>query len=105
MIKGTFRLGGELIDVVVDRTNVLFSIGNSITPISGLKLNKAGVIREHPDLKDDEGWRLKAIKRFNIHIKKYKLEEEKLEYIKDELKKHGYQPLHKQRGGHRPKRF
>jgi len=106
MIKGTFQLGGDIINVIVDKNNVMFTDANNvITTIEGLKLNRQGVIREFPDLKDDENWNKKAIERFKKHIQTYSTENSKLNYIMDELKKHGYIPLYKQRAGFRPQKF
>ena len=106
MITGKFRLGGDLIDVVVDENNILYGdSGGTITSIGGLKLSKAGVIREHPDLKDDDEWRKKAIERLKEHTGKMKTETEKLNYIKKELEKYGYEAQFKQRAGFRPQKF
>lgn len=107
MIKATFRYGGEVIEIIIDRNNVLFYDTSSqmTTSIEGLKLSKAGVIKEFPDLKDETNWKEKATKRFKDHIKSFKSEIEKIYYIKEELKKHGYEPMTYQRGGHRPRKF
>ena len=106
MIKGTFRLGGDLLDVVIDNGNVMFTDASGvITTIEGIRLSKSGVIKEHPDLKYDKDWRLKTIKRFKEHMKKMKTETEKINYVKKELRNHGYQPLYKQRCGFRPQKF
>jgi len=106
MIKGTFRLGGDIIHVVVDKENTLFSDTTGLmTTIDGLRLSKSGSIKEHPDLKNDDDWKKKTTQRFKDHIKTYKTEDQKIEYIKKELKKHAYDPQYKQRAGFRPKRF
>src|SRR6056297_92695 len=103
MIKGTFKIGGDLIDVVVKQNNLFFWDSNTqmTTTIEGLKLSKAGVIKEHPDLENDEEWKKKAIDRLKEHIKKFNTEDEKLNYIKSELTKHGYEPKFKQKAGWR----
>jgi len=106
MIKATFRLGGDVLDTVVDGNNVMFTDASGIiTTIEGIRLSMSGVIKEHPDLEGDKDWKLKAIKRFKIHVKKMKTEIEKINYIKNELKNHGYFPMHFQQAGHRPKKF
>lgn len=106
-IKGTFRLGGELIEVIVDGENVMFNdvATNTISTIEGLQLSKQGVIKQFPDLKDDENWKRKAIMRFKKHIRKFKTLDARIEYVKEELMKHGYEGLFKQRAGFRPKKF
>ena len=107
MIQGTFQLGGDQISVIVDGNNVMFcdTSSGTTTTIHGLRLSKGGVIKEHPDLKDDENWKKKAIGRLKNHIKTFKTEDSKINYIRDELEKHGYKGLFKQRAGHRPKKF
>lgn len=107
MWKGTFKIGGEVIEVVIKGNELYFYDTSSrmTTTLEGLKISKAGVLIEFPDLKDDKEWKAKAVERFKEHLKTIKIEEEKLNYVKDELIKHGYEPLFKQRGGHRPKKF
>jgi len=107
MWKGTFKIGGEVIEVVIDGNQLLFYDTSSqmTTSIEGLKLSKAGVLIEFPDLEGDKEWKVKAIDRLKEHLKSIEREEDRLLYVKDELVKHGYSPLYKQRGGHRPKRF
>lgn len=107
MWKGTFKIGGEVIEVVVDQTQLLFYDTSSqmTTSLEGLKLSKAGVLIEFPDLEGDKEWKKKAIERFKEHLKTIEKVEDKIEYIKDELIKYGYTPLYKQRVGHRPKKF
>lgn len=107
MIIAAFELGPDVIEVIVDSNNIMFRDASSgtTTTIHGLKLDKPGVIREHPDLKDDDEWKKKAIERLKEHIKKYKTEIQKVNYVKDELEKFGYTPKYFQRAGHRPKQF
>lgn len=75
------------------------------TTIEGIRLSKAGVLKEFPDLKDDYDWKKKTIERFKEHIRTLKTEMEKVNYVKDELVKHGYTPLYYQRAGFREKKF
>ena len=107
MIVASFMLGGDIVETIVDANNIMFRDAGSgtTTTIHGLKLDKQGVVREHPDLKDDEDWKKKAIERLKEHIKKYKTEIQKINYIRDELEKFGYTPLYSQRAGFRPKKF
>lgn len=107
MIKGTFQIGPDIIEVIIDAGNTMFrdTSSGTTTTIHGLKLSKTGVIKEHPDLKDDNEWKKKSIDRLKEHIKKLKTEDKKINYIKDELSKHGYTPMFKQKGGFRPKHF
>lgn len=107
MIIGTFQMGGDIVETIIDTDNIMFrdTSSGTTTTIHGLKLSQTGVIKEHPDLKDDEDWKKKAIDRLKEHIKKFKTENQKMKYIKDELTKHGYQPLFFQRAGFRPERF
>lgn len=107
MIKCTFKLGGEVIEVVVDQNNIMFCdvATNSITTIEGLKLSRLGVIKEHPDLEDNSAWKKIAIQRLKEHIKNMQTERKKAEYVIQELIKFGYEPLYLQRGGHRPEKI
>ena len=107
MWKGTFKFGGDIVEIGIDGNNILFRDVSSqmTTTIEGLRLSKAGVLTEFPDLEDDTKWKEKAIFRLKEHIKKINNEEDKLEYIKDELIKHGYTPIYKQRKGWRPIKF
>jgi len=107
MIKGLFSFGGDVIEVIVDSNNVMFSDVSTgvITTIEGLKLDKSGVLKEFPDLKKNQDWRKIAIERLKEHLKKFLKENQKLEYIKDELKKYGYEPLTKQQAGFRQKKW
>lgn len=107
MIQCTFRYGGDYIAVMVKGNELLFHepSNNMITPITGIRISKAGVLKEHPDLKDDADWKLKAINRLKAHIKKMRTEKESIEYIKKELIKFGYEPKVQQEAGHRPKKL
>ena len=107
MIKGMFKFASDLAEVIVDGNNLLFYDVSSqtITTIEGIRLSKSGVIKEHPDLKDDEDWRKKAIERLKEHMKKYETEQEKLNYVKLELEKFGWISLYKQRAGFRQEKF
>ena len=105
-IRSVFRLGGEIISVIIDNDNVMFLDGNGVvTTIEGLKLSKGGVLKEFPELENNEEWRKIAIERFKEKIKSLNGEMEKTTYIKDELTKHGYEAKFYQRAGFRPTKF
>jgi hypothetical protein len=107
MIKGTFRIGGENQEVIVKGNQLLFFdiSSGTMTTIEGLRLSKIGSLKEFPDLRDDDEWKKKTIERFKKNMLKYNKEDEKLNYIKDELIKQGYEPLFFQKAGHRPKKW
>lgn len=72
-------------------------------PIDGLKLSTSGIIKEFPDLKNksDKTIRRIAIQRFKDHIQKLKTEQEVEDYLKEDLKKHGYELKFRKRPGFR----
>jgi len=99
-----FQLGPEIIEVRVDNNNIQFRNNQSngmFTTIEGLKLNKVGVIREFPDLKDNDDWQNIARERFKGKIKSFNTEMERANYIVEDLKKYGYVPKYRQRQGFR----
>lgn len=103
MIGVLFEFAGDYAEVRVDGTNVLFR-GNPKTgfgTIENLQLNRTGVIMEFPDLENDDDWRKEAIRRFKQKIKSYKTEMERINYIIEDLKKHGYIAVGIQRDGFR----
>ncbi len=107
MIKSLFRLGGENQEVIIRGNELLFSDVSTgmITTIEGLKLSKSGSLKEFPDLKGDEEWKKKTLERFKNKMKEFDTEPRKMDYIKEELTKHGYEPLFYQRAGFRPQKF
>ena len=105
-IKLTLKLGGEIINVIIDGNVLMFVDSNgTLTTLEGLKISKGGVIKEHPDLEENPEWRKIAIERLKEHMKNLETEERKVEYVKNELVKFGYYPLYKQRAGFRPEKF
>lgn len=105
MIELMFEHLGEVILVRIEGQKVLFgstAFGAVLADIEGLKLDYAGVIKEHPDLKARSDWQQEAVRRFKEKIKSFKTEEERAEYIIEDLKKHGFIPKVKQRAGFRP---
>lgn len=100
-----FQFASELLQVNIDGTNVLFrtsGTNGAWATIDNLKLDYAGVCREHPDLKDSKYWREEAIKRFKDKIKQMKTEKERVDYIIKDLNKFGYKGLYTQKQGFRP---
>jgi len=104
MIGAVLTLADDVVEVRVDGNNVIFRTG--IMPmwatIDGLSLSYEGVIREFPDLKDEINWKKIATERFKDKIRSFKTEDEKLNYVIEDLKKHGYKPKLKQKAGFRP---
>jgi len=104
MISTIFEYGSEMVEVRVNQTNCLFrtvSTNGGFVPIEGIKLEKAGCVKEHPDLKNDLEWKEKAIKRFKQKLKDYSTEKQRMNYIISDLTKHGYLPRYMQQEGHR----
>lgn len=104
MIGVIFDYGTEKVEVRIDGTQCLFRTTQfmQFTTIEGLKLSKAGVIKEFPDLKDNEKWREEAIKRFREKLKGLETEEQRMKYIIKDLTKFGYVPIAYQKKGFRP---
>jgi hypothetical protein len=104
MIGLIFYYAQEIIYIRIDGHNVHFSnstFGAVETSIDGLKLNKSGVLKEYPDLKDNDNWKEIAIERFKEVINAMKTEDAIAEYIIEDLKKYGYVPKWKQKAGFR----
>ena len=106
MIIILFRFANEKILVTIKGNIVTFAntmYGAKECEIDGLQLNRQGVIKEHPDLKDNPNWKNEAIKRFKDKINSFSNENQIAEYIINDLKGHGYIPEKIQKGGFRPK--
>ena len=106
-----FKFGTELIGIKIENNrDIKFcKLAGSyfrVTPIEGLKLSVSGILKEFPDLKDMEEaeMRIEAIKRFKKKIKGMKTEEEIQNYLKDDLRKHGYKLVGIRRNGFREKK-
>lgn len=78
---------------------------NNIAVLEGLKISYQGVLREFPDLKDNDNWKHIALQRLKEKVKSFQTEMEKINYIKDELVKFGYTPLYFQKKGWRSEKF
>lgn len=108
MIEAIFQLASEIILIRVAGNSVGFAnstYGATFSTIEGLKLSKSGVIKEFPDLKDKENWKEEAIKRFRKKIASLPTERQKMNYIIEDLKKHGYKPKWEQVYGYRRRRL
>lgn len=104
MIQIMFRLATEHILVSIRGNKITFAnteMGNIEATIDGLRLSKAGVIKEFPDLEGDNEWAKKAVDRFKAKIRSLETEDAKVTYIVEDLKKHGYIPIYKQKEGFR----
>ena len=108
MITVLFGFASDKILITIRGNDIRFAstaFGAQEASIEGIKLDYAGVIREHPDLEVSEDWKEIAIERFKAKIKSYHSEEETAQYVIDELKKFGYIPEQKQREGFRPEKL
>lgn len=108
MIDIIFRFGSEHVLVRVLKEKILFQLrqtGSQMATIDNIKLNRSGVVKEYPDLKNNDNWRKEAINRFKEHIKKLKTERQRANYIIDDLTKFGYVPLYEQVSGFRVKKL
>lgn len=105
MIRGRFRLGGEITEVIIRGNSLMFVHDGTMTTIEGIKLSKPGCIKQFPDLKNNPDWNKIAKERFKKYIKKFKTEIEKINYVKKELTKHGYEPMDYQIAGFRPRKL
>lgn len=108
MIGVIFNYGSERVEVIIDTTNCYFrtgQFGGALAPIDLLKIDKAGSIKEHPDLANRNDWKEETIKRFKDKLKKLKTEKERMKYVIDDLSKIGYKPVYIQRSGHRPQKI
>jgi len=76
-----------------------------MAPLKNLRLDKAGVTKEFPDLEHSPDWREEAVRRFEMHIRKYRTEMTKAKYIISDLRKHGYIPKRIQEKGKRWKKI
>ena len=109
MIDVIFQQQQELVAVRIMGKNLLFlpqvrGQFPKYAPISGLKLDIGGILKEFPDLKDKEPAEIRriAIQRFKDKIKTMETEQEIKEYvIKDLVGKHGFKFVGTQRKGFR----
>ena len=104
MIDLIFYHGTDLVFVRVEGHTLKFTTSlqsNKWASIDGLKLDYSGVIREFPELENEENWREEAIFRLKSKLQNFKTEDDVVIYVIDELKKYGYIPKYKMKKGHR----
>ena len=102
----TFQFGSDMVIVTIDGNSIKFGniqYGAQLAAIEGLKLDHAGVIKEHPDLENNEEWRRIAAERFRDKIRSLQSEQARADYIISDLSKHGYIPKQTQINGQRIK--
>ena len=106
-IVGTFKSDTDIMQVGVRGNDLtFFDVSSGLaTVLEGIKFDYEGVIKEFPDLKDNDNWKKKAIERLKEHMKTFDTEMDKLNYIKDELVKFGNIPLYFQRHGFRVEKW
>lgn len=100
-----FYFGQEIVIVRVNGKRIYFSYTGqegTFSPMEKLKLNRDGVLKEYPDLINDEEWEKEAVKRFEKHLHTMPSELDIVEYVKKDLKKFGYIPKTQKRNGFRP---
>jgi hypothetical protein len=108
MIGVMFQFGNEYITAEVRGTELYFRTADYNTqaaPLDSVKLDRAGVIKEFPDLAFADDWRQKALERLKMKIKDMASEIERINYTITDLKQFGYIPYAYQKQGHRVKRF
>ena len=108
MIGTIFRFMDEVLEIRVIGKDVIFrssKFGSQFVTIKELRLDKKGVLREHPDLEGRSDWRQVAIDRFREKIKKLETEKKRMDYIIDDLQKFGYVPVAQQKIGFRAKKL
>lgn len=98
-----FAGGYYMVRVIGDHITFGAKTGYNVmmAPIDNMKLDYPGTIREFPDLETNNDWRKIAIQRFKDKIKSFKTEEDKVNYIIQDLSKFGYKALYKQKAGFR----
>jgi hypothetical protein len=104
MIDLIFYFGTEIIFIRVRGNSVMFANsaqGSQWCPIDGLRLSKAGVIKEFPDLEYDADWHDTAIRIFKDKITLLGKESAVADYIIKDLKNFGYVPKFYQEAGFR----
>ena len=107
MIGIVFQFGADVVEVRIENKTVFFRTSQftNFGDIDGIKLNKVGVLREFPDLKDKEDWMSIARQRFKDKIKQMDTERKQADYVREDLQKYGYVAMWEQVQGHRPKKF
>jgi len=105
MITILFGFASDKVLVTIKGKKVTFAstaFGAVESEIDGLQLNYEGVIKEHPDLKDNSNWKSEAISRYKEHINSLNSESEIVKYVVRELRSVGYIPEKIEKEGFRP---
>lgn len=111
MTIGTiFQFGNDIVEVRIVGVNCWFKTSQynaAFVPIDSLRLSDVGILKEFPSLRNVEKSKRKeiAIQKFKDKIKELRTEDERMEYIINDLKKFGYKPLYQQKAGWRPKKL
>ena len=107
MIGIVFNFGTDIVEVMIKDNTLFFRTSQfqNFGDIDGIKLNKVGVLKEFPDLKDNEDWQSIARQRFKDKIKQMKTEREQADYVISDLQKYGYTPMWEQVQGFRPRKL
>ena len=108
MIDVIFQFGIETIQVRIDKSVVLFrtqQFSSALVPLEFLKLDRSGVLKEFPDLLNHTNWKELAVERFQEKLNSFTTEEDRMEYIIQDLSKFGYKPLYWMKAGHRKKKL
>lgn len=107
MIDVMFKKGGEQILIRISNRSLKFMKFEKGylfgATIDGLKFSVAGVLKEFPDLEPLENAEIIRIgkERFKAHISSMNSERDIMDYLKQDLKKHGYSAIYHQQAGHR----
>ena len=106
MITVEFLFNSEIILARISGKSIMFGNAKNkgyFAPVEHLQFSKSGVIKEFPDLKDNERWKEIAIERFKDKINNMQTEIEITKYIIQDLAKFGYKPLRFTKQGSRTK--
>ena len=104
MIEVLMYYGTEIVLIRISGNDVRFgnsSYGAQMATIEGMKLDKHGVLKEFPELKDNPNWRVEAIAKFKDKIREIGNERKIAKYLIEDLKKFGYIPKFIQEAGKR----
>ena len=108
MINLVFEHMNEKVMIMINGNDVRFgntAFGAVMADISGLKLSYEGCCREWGDLELRKDWHDEAIRRFKDKIASLKTEDEKANFIVEDLRRSGYVPKLKQKNGFRMERL
>ena len=108
MIGVIFQRMDEVVEIRIDGNNIYLrntQTGLSFVPLDNMLLLKSDVVKEFPDLNDNENWRQIAIQRLKDKINSFDNEDSKVQYLISELSKKGYKAIAKQKEGYRPQRL